>query len=291
MNPEQFTQEEQVLIERLQNAPQADIPTAVYEGVQTQLWDEMDNMTDVPVSPTQPQLPIVWLILAILAIIGLILLGLFFLNISRDTASIESTSTNNLIETSIPGFDFSGVITEINEDVILVGGMAIDITNAVLPVDDLSTGMTVQVVGVADGQIIHATAILNIDANPIEATQTIPSVTSSQPQETSDIPLVIVEGSVQAITVNSIRIFDIDIQVDPADPILTEIRIGDTIRIEGQSSIESNTIIIVAVNITIIETTVIVINNPGTIYIPVGIPANCKRTKKGKITCKNTRRR
>ena len=53
----------------------------------------------------------------------------------------------------------------------------------------------------------------------------------------------------QAINVNVITIFDIDIQVDAADPILTEIEIGEIIRVEGSVNTEGDTIIIVAVNL------------------------------------------
>ncbi|MGB7339489.1 MAG: hypothetical protein WBC91_11410 [Phototrophicaceae bacterium] len=139
----------------------------------------------------------------------------------------------------------------------------------------------------------EATQVIVVESTQAEATEVV-VVASTQVAQNPDIntdePLIVVEGPVQSITINTITIFDIDIQVDPADPILTQIRIGDTIRIEGVSSIDSNIIIIVAVNITIIETSIIIFNNNTTVYIVPGIPANCRVKKSGKITCKNSRR-
>ena len=65
--------------------------------------------------------------------------------------------------------------------------------------------------------------------------------------------IIIIEGPIQAININIITIFNINIEVDPNDPILTQIRIGDVIRVEGTSTNVNGTIIIVAVNIVIIN--------------------------------------
>lgn len=210
---------------------------------------------------------------------------------------------------------FTGVVTEVSAETAVIGGIAVDITGAVLPVGGLTVGMTVEVIGVAEGQVIRATIIVVVaDVAPIatatpsnmateipaDVTPTpviVPTATSTGNNDDGgsviiidDTPIIVIEGPVVEINIDTIRIFNIDIRVDPGDPILTRIRIGDTIRVEGQADRDGTTIVIVAVNITIIQTTVIVINNPGVIYVPVGLPANCRRTPKGKITCKRTRR-
>ncbi|MEM9952756.1 MAG: hypothetical protein AAF846_14205 [Chloroflexota bacterium] len=207
---------------------------------------------------------------------------------------------------------FEGEISEVTETSIVVGGVAVDISTAVLPVDGVTVGMTVQVIGIADGQTIQATLIVIIsigDASvvtpsPVSETATaMPTDANPAPTTTATVdpaptgtttpqapivvdgePLIVIEGPVQAINITSITIFDIDIEVDPADEILTQIRIGDTIRVAGQSSFENNTVVIVAVNITVIQTTVIVVNNPATVFVPVGIPSNCRRSS-GRVTC------
>ena len=100
--------------------------------------------------------------------------------------------------------------------------------------------------------------------------------------------LIVIEGPVQEININYITIFDIDIQIDSADPVLTQIRLGDTIRIEGETQVEGGTIIIVAVNITIIQVQTVIIINPGAPAVG-GLPANCRTNRSGRVTCRSRR--
>ncbi len=72
--------------------------------------------------------------------------------------------------------------------------------------------------------------------------------------------IIIIEGPIQAININIITILNINIEVDPNDPILLTIKVGDTIRVEGMPTSDGDTIIIVAINITIIN---IIIVEPG----------------------------
>jgi hypothetical protein len=80
--------------------------------------------------------------------------------------------------------------------------------------------------------------------------------------DTSDLPItIIIEGPVEAININIITIFGINIEIDPDDPLLTVIRIGDEIRVEGDTVSDGNIIIIVAINIIIIDTDIIIIDD------------------------------
>jgi hypothetical protein len=211
----------------------------------------------------------------------------------------------SLIQAQDDAIEFPGEIIAIDGNIITVGGIAVDIGNAILPGDGLAVGMTVQVIGTRQDQTILATIVVITDFGeeptpvPPEPEITAEPEVTAEPEivipvvqtvaiTTFGTPIIVIEGPVQAINVDSITIFDIDIQVDAADPVLTEIRIGDTVRIAGESSFEGNTIIIVAVNITIVHTTLVIIQNssPGVVvYIP-SLPPSCKRTKKGKINCK-----
>lgn len=220
--------------------------------------------------------------------------------------------------------EFTGVVTVIDGDTITVGGFSVDISNASVPTTGLSVGEEVRVTGLSEGTTIIAVVVVPLsetteedvpepeasnapeetDAAPPEATDDAPAATEApgdsesteEAENTDDTapvvvdgdPLIVIEGPVASIAINTITIFDIDIEVDPADPILTEIRIGDTIRIEGISSFDGITIIIIAVNITIVETTIIVINSP--VYFAPGIPANCHVKRSGRITCRGSRR-
>lgn len=72
-------------------------------------------------------------------------------------------------------------------------------------------------------------------------------------EQTEGPVTIIIEGPVQAININIITIYNIDIEVDTNDPILLEIEIGDIIRVEGSSVSTGDTIVIVAINIVIIN--------------------------------------
>jgi len=228
----------------------------------------------------------------------------------------------SLVQAQETSIEFPGEINAINGNIITVGGISVDVTNAILPADGLSVGMQVQVIGVPEGQTITATIVVITDFGtaptpvppPADVTATpiptLPPPTAEQPtveptiMPTSDAtiaptqivptsevgsePIIVIEGPVQAINVSSITIFDIDIEVDSSASVLTQIRIGDTVRVEGVSSFGSDTIVIVAVDITIVQTTLVVIQNNiagGVISIP-SLPPSCKRTKNGKVTCK-----
>jgi hypothetical protein len=93
-------------------------------------------------------------------------------------------------------------------------------------------------------------------------------------------PIIVVEGPVQSINANIITIFNINIQVDSNDPILTQIQIGDNLHVEGHAVSQGNTIIIVAINVTIVNEIIV---NPAS--GATALPPNCKITPKGHIRC------
>lgn len=224
----------------------------------------------------------------------------------------------NSVRAQDDAIEFPGEIMSIDGNIIVVGGIAVDVSDALLPLDSLTVGMTVQIIGTRQGQTVSATIVVITDfGDPVtpQATE-VPPVTPATTEEPDtpvtteepDMPVtteepddgsvvinnnvsiesyIVIEGPVEAISVDFITIFDIDIKVDPSDPVLTQIRIGDTIRVEGESDFSNGTVVIIAVNITIVQTTIVVIHNPspGVVYIP-SLPPNCKRTKKGKVTCK-----
>jgi hypothetical protein len=69
---------------------------------------------------------------------------------------------------------------------------------------------------------------------------------------------IIIEGPVQNININIITIYDIDIEINPDDPLLTVIQLGDNVRIEGNQTSQGDTIIIVAVTIVIIDVDIVI---------------------------------
>jgi hypothetical protein len=82
----------------------------------------------------------------------------------------------------------------------------------------------------------------------------------------SDLPVtIVIEGPVQQINVNIITIYDIDIVIDPSDPVLTVIQIGDVIRVEGNLSDQNATVVVIAVTIIFVNIDVVV-NDEGNVW-------------------------
>jgi hypothetical protein len=115
-----------------------------------------------------------------------------------------------------------------------------------------------------------------------------PTVTQQLPEatpEASDGPAtIVIEGPVEAISVNIITVFSTHIRVDPASPVLREIRIGDTVRVEGTSVMEGDVLVIVAIHITLVEVIVAPDGAPPASSSD-DLPPNCKITGMGHIKC------
>lgn len=207
----------------------------------------------------------------------------------------------SLIVTTIPPtaeaqdgsqLQFTGTVEAVEGSVVTVSGLQVDISLITITHADLDLGMTVTVTGVFDGTVVVAAVVIIVAAGPEQSedpSDGLPpsdddpeDVPADDSEDTENAPVIVIEGPVQSININIITIFDIDIQVDPADPILSEVQIGDYVRIGGDTQFEGGTIIIVAVTVVIVNVE---------IHIDGGwLPSNCKRTKKGKITCKRSKR-
>lgn len=86
-----------------------------------------------------------------------------------------------------------------------------------------------------------------------------------------DRVIIIIEGPITEIRDNIIVIFDIDIIIDRDDPILTVIRIGDIIRIEGERGDDDDddggtTVIIIAIIIVIIDVDIYIDDDGKNVY-------------------------
>lgn len=105
--------------------------------------------------------------------------------------------------------------------------------------------------------------------------------------EATNLPAnIVIAGPVEAINGNIITVFDIDVQVDPDDPILAEIQVGDEVRIEGDSEEVDGAFVIVAVQITVFKAETVVPNVPAGPPAPQGSP-DCNGSKPCKQSKKN----
>jgi len=98
----------------------------------------------------------------------------------------------------------------------------------------------------ADGETsVQATATANYFGGDLD----------DDDDEDDDLPVtIIIVGPVESIDVNIIVIYGISIELDPNDPLLTVIQIGDVVSIEGDLAEGSGTtIIVIAITIIIID--------------------------------------
>jgi hypothetical protein len=191
-----------------------------------------------------------------------------------------------------------GKVDSISSGTLVVNGIPVDIAQSGFDVTTVQIGMLVNITGSIQNGVLTATTIVIINTQPentpeatAEMTATLVSTPESTPPLTpvftptanpaGDAVLIVVEGPVQKINVNIITIYDIDIQVKQDDPILTQIHLGDIVRVEGSSNFAGDRIVIVAVTVVIVQTEVVVVNGPRQVVVPVG----CKVSKKGKIKC------
>lgn len=200
---------------------------------------------------------------------------------------------------------FNGAIESIDMDtqVIVVAGLDVDISNIAETDFELEVGSNIEVIGVLQDGIVIA-AIITLSELPemtpeLEVTpdpemtpevEITPEITvtpdpesTPEPTGTTNIininnPIIVIEGPVQEINVNIITIFNFHIQIDPSDPILTTIQIGDNLRIEGDMQVNNGVIIIIAITVVRIEIIQPIIINPG-------LPSNCRVTRRGRIRC------
>jgi hypothetical protein len=91
----------------------------------------------------------------------------------------------------------------------------------------------------------------------------------------SDVPVVIIiEGPVEAININIITIYGINIELDSTSPLISVIRVGDFVRVEGGTRDTGDTIIIVAVTVVIVDVDIYVNDDGGAVYRDDGECAN-----------------
>lgn len=80
-----------------------------------------------------------------------------------------------------------------------------------------------------------------------------PVVDDDDGDDNDNANIVVIEGPIQSITGNIIRIYNFNVVVDPGNPILATLRAGDVIRIEGVLDSQNDVLIIVATVIVIVD--------------------------------------
>jgi len=210
---------------------------------------------------TLRRLLIVYGLVALLAVAALVLPAA-----AQDTSGAGGT------------ISFTGTVTQASGTLIVVNGLTVSL-EAVNPAPEVLVGMQVTVQGVLtdDGRILAQVIIIIAppDATPVPtATETPtveptpgPSPTPTATPVNGGGVVVVIEGPVEAINVNIITIYNINIVVNVDDPVLAVIQIGDLVRVEGEFvgvdddlsewvNFDGDT----QINITIIAITIVVVD-------------------------------
>jgi len=157
---------------------------------------------------------------------------------------------------------FSGVVESVGPRFIVVNGLMVDLQGAEGPLGSLQLGAPVTIVGTLQNGVVQATLVqLDGDddtsganqpgAQPATSTP-VPSSGAAPSANRSDdgARRIIIQGPVRQVSPTSIRIFDLTITIDPNTVIVTNISVGDNVRVVGSFTTVNNTFHIQAVNIT-----------------------------------------
>jgi hypothetical protein len=151
--------------------------------------------------------------------------------------------------------DLAEILEDFNSGILVIGCPVIEETPEATP------EVTATVTPVATSEATPEATVEATAEATLEATAEVTPEVTTEPDDDGDI-IIIIEGPVQAININIITIYNINIQMRADDPLLTVIRIGDIIRVEGEipDDDDGGDIIIIGSPIIIIAITVIIVD-------------------------------
>jgi len=154
---------------------------------------------------------------------------------------------------------FSGPIESIGPRFIVVNGLLVDLANAALPPSGMQIDTVVTVYGSLENNTVIAERVELGDlaagptVTPGGPTATPPPLGLSGRSDDDDRPRrIVVQGPVRNITENTIQIFNLNIRYDPTIVNVTNVQVGDNVRVEGDFTVVNNVYNIVAVNATVV---------------------------------------
>ena len=231
MSEERFTPREQALIERLQSAPQKQLSPRIGQAIHEKMLAEFANPALSVAASTgstlalPPALVTIMLVsLATLTVIVGVLIG---------RPAQEEAPTDPAITLSVAA------------PTMLPDATTAPATETPTPQPTLTFTATVS-----------ATATMTASATPGSSATAVPSDTPSATATpsltpTPEIVRISIEGVIQIIDAESITVHDVRIELSPEQ--LTGLRVGDTIRVEGETDLTAQIIVIHALNVVRVE--------------------------------------
>lgn len=298
MSDDQFTPTEQALIRRLQAAPQRHLSPRTLDAIRQKILVELDHPASFTPQRTNSTLLSVRFVLALAAAVTLIaVIGLLLRYSSQSESSGVSPASPTqvaIVNTVVPTESATpvntapptevtpsaavptirAVITNATEPapqathtpaspaetVVVIEGPVQSFDNTSITIFDVSIQVTpghpiLNMISVGD--TVRVEGVLTED-NMLTAT-VIDNILNG---ETGDATVGL-DGPIEVIEENTITINSIEVVLDPADPILQTLSIGDFLSVEGNFEIRDNEYVLVVVTREIIT--------PATI----GAPPNC----------------
>lgn len=219
MSEERFTPREQALIERLQHAPQKQLSPRIGQAIHEKMLAEFANPAPaIAVTGAAGTVPP--------ALFTVLLLGL---------ASI-AVIVGILVTTSQPPETTPALLPD---------ATTAPATETYTPEPPFTFTATVS-----------ATATTTASATPTSSATAVPSDTPSATATPSATPTpelvrITIEGVIQIIEADSIIVHDVRIELSPEQ--LSGLRVGDTIRVEGETDLKAQIIVIHAISVVRVE--------------------------------------
>lgn len=212
---------------RLANAPKPELDPASFETIRAQLLKQNQaNMSAQRAASRAPSVPLTTLVGVVAIIVVSIVVGIYVIS-SRD----DNASANLPEETLQPEVIVTEEVTADVTEEITATPTATDTAEAT---PELVPEQVEQAEDTPQAEEAEPSAT---DTPTETATATATPTNTPDPSETP-LPInLVIEGPVQDIIGNILIIYDFEIVVDPEDPLLSVIQIGDVVRIDGTMEI------------------------------------------------------
>jgi hypothetical protein len=211
---EQFSTPQQALVERLRRAPQPELSSDARAMIRARVLDALDHP---PLPAPRPIIfhPLVAVIVVLVA--GALVAGGVLLALSRQNqTTVIPTITIEPSATTLPTRTSPAVISS--------------------PIPSQTPTLTTT-----------STVTLSPTSLP-----TLAATISPTPLPTTTVSTItVIEGPVEKIDGNIITIYGTQVQVPSNDPILSNLKVGDVLHIEGDSEVGTTQIVIVATTIEV----------------------------------------
>lgn len=204
---EQFSNTEQALIERLRRAPQPELSAEARQMISARMLEALNRPPLPAPRPVLLRPAFVMVILTVGAV--LIASGILFV-LSRQNQNVLPTPTIEATITLIP--------TE-----------TVEPTATPRPTDTAEP--TATVLPATSVPLVVSSPVPTSTASSTPTVETTQSPTPSPPTPASVV--MVIQGPVEQIDGNVLIIYGIRVEIDPNNPILKTITIGDVLRVEG----------------------------------------------------------